>query len=137
MINKLFDNSTIPVLNEAINFASARHDVLVGNVANMNTPGYQVRDLSVETFQQRLQEAIELRNEQKSSLGQGLSASEANDPIRNVRKSLEATLQHDGTNVGMEQQVMEVSKNQFMHNIAITIMTSQFRLLQTAISERV
>jgi flagellar basal body rod protein FlgB len=37
----------------------------------------------------------------------------------------------------MEQQVTEIAKNQFMYNLAVAIMNSQFRLLQTAISERV
>jgi hypothetical protein len=30
-----------------------------------------------------------------------------------------------------------VAKNQFLHNLTVSIMNSQFRLLQTAISERV
>jgi len=37
----------------------------------------------------------------------------------------------------MEQQIAEIAKNQLMHNIAIAVMNSQFRLLQTAVSERV
>ena len=32
-------------------FTEARHSVLAGNVANLDTPGYKTRDLSVETFQ--------------------------------------------------------------------------------------
>ncbi len=43
----------------------------------------------------------------------------------------------DDSNVGIEQQVTEIAKNQFLHNMAISIMNSQFRLLQVAISERV
>ena len=36
----------------------------------------------------------------------------------------------------MEHQVTEMVKNQMQHNLALSIMTSQFRLLQTAISGR-
>ena len=43
----------------------------------------------------------------------------------------------DGSDVGIEQQVTEVAKNQFLHNLSVSIMSSQFRLLQAAISERV
>ena len=57
--------------------------------------------------------------------------------MRRVRESLKDVLYHDQTNVSLEHQVNEVSKNQLMHSMAITVMTSQFRLLQTAISERV
>ena len=37
----------------------------------------------------------------------------------------------------MEQQAAEVAKNQYLHNLTVSIMTNQFRLLQAAISERV
>ena len=57
--------------------------------------------------------------------------------MRQVRDSLKDILYHDDSNVGMEKQVTEISKNQALHNLAITIMTSQYRLLQSAISERV
>ena len=36
----------------------------------------------------------------------------------------------------MEFQVTEMVKNQLQHNTALTIMNSQFRLLQAVISER-
>jgi flagellar basal-body rod protein FlgB len=57
--------------------------------------------------------------------------------MRYVRDSLKSILYHDDSNVGMEQQVLEISKNHFMHNLAISIMSSQFRMLESAISERV
>ncbi len=44
---------------------------------------------------------------------------------------------HDGTNINLEQQIAEINKNQMLHNVALTVMTNQFALLQTAISERV
>ena len=45
--------------------------MLAGNIANMDTPGYQVRDLSVEDFQSQLREVIRKRHapQQPVSLG--------------------------------------------------------------------
>ena len=137
MDNGIFESSTIPVLQEAINFAQARHGVLVGNVANLDTPGYKVRDLSVETFQERLREAIQSRREGTESFSPGLLTNEPGDPMRKVRDSMKTILFHDDSDVGIEQQVLQISKNQFMHNMAISIMSNQFQLLNTAISERV
>ena len=62
MLPTLFDNTTIPILQEVASFAQARHHVLAGNIANVDTPGYRVRDLSVDTFQERLKEADCARN---------------------------------------------------------------------------
>jgi flagellar basal-body rod protein FlgB len=136
MINGLFDNSTIPYLNEAVNFAQSRHNVLVGNVANLDTPGYKTRDLSVDSFQERLAEAIQARQERHESLTSPLFPSGESDSLKKVRESANTVLRHDDVNVGIEQQVKEISKNQMLHNMAVTIMTNQFQLLQTMISER-
>jgi flagellar basal-body rod protein FlgB len=137
MINGIFDNSTIPYLKEAVAFAQSRHNVLVGNVANLDTPGYKTRDLSLDTFQQRLAEAIEARQERHESLGSPLTTGNQADALKKVHESMTTVLRHDDVDVSLEQQVKEISKNQMMHNLAITIMTNQFQLLQTMISERV
>jgi flagellar basal-body rod protein FlgB len=140
MMPSLFGSTTIPVLAEVLNFAEARHTVLASNVANVNTPGYRVRDLSQTAFQQTLKEAIEQAS-RASQLGPGhspgLAYSEPQSELRQVRASLENLIYHDDTNIDLEKQVAEMTKNHLLHNFALTVMTDQFQLLQTAISERV
>jgi flagellar basal-body rod protein FlgB len=139
MFSGLFDNTTVPVLQEVASFAQARHHVLAGNIANADTPGYRVRDLSVDTFQQRLRDLIDSRrygSEEVHSPGR-THVSQEGDELRKVRESLKSVEFLDRSDVGMEQQVTEVAKNQYLHNMTLSIMNSQFRLLQTAISERV
>jgi len=137
MLSGLFNSTTIPALGEVLNFAQARHTVLAGNVANVNTPGYRLRDLSQTEFQQRLKEAIAASRTSYEPLSPGLAYSEPGDPMRQVRASLENILYHDDTNIDLEKQVAEMTKNHLLHNFALTVMTDQFQLLQTAISERV
>ena len=141
MFNNLFDSSTIPVLQQVVGFSQARHTVLAGNIANLDTPGYKVRDLSVEDFQHRLQAAIEDRNRpaEPRSAGDPYHEPVAKDPVTRmaqVLKNPKTILYHDKSNVGMEYQVTEMVKNQMQHNMALALMSSQFRLLQTAISGR-
>jgi flagellar basal-body rod protein FlgB len=137
MLSNLFSSTNIPVLGEVLNFAQARHGVLAGNIANVNTPGYRTRDLSQTAFQQSLKEAIELSRTSGRPLSPGVAASQPGDPMRGVRASLENILYHDDTNLDLEKQVAEISKNQLLHNFALTVMTDQFALLESAISERV
>ena len=137
MLSNIFSSTNIPALAEVLNFAEARHGVLVGNLANINTPGYRTRDLSVETFQQRLQEAMETSRKSGEPVSPGVMQADPGDPMRDVRESLTNILYHDDTNIDMEKQVAEITKNQFMHSLALTVMNDQFQLLQTAISERV
>jgi len=136
-MQSILSSSTVPILEQVLNFTEARHNVLAGNIANMDTPGYRVRDLSVEAFHDHLKEAISAREQGNEKISPGMGPTHKSDPIRQVKDSLKSILFHDDTDVSMEHQVAEMSKNQFMHNMAISIMTSQFRAMQVAISERV
>ena len=143
MLSSLFDSSTVPVLEQVVNFTQARHGVLAGNIANFDTPGYRTRDLSPDEFQSRLKEALEAKHEARISPTYALNAQSAgkllptgHDGMDQVRNSMKSILYHDNSDVSIEQQVAEISKNQAQHNLALSLMTSQFRLLKAAVTER-
>jgi flagellar basal-body rod protein FlgB len=137
MFENLLQSTTIPAMEQVVNFTEARHNVLAGNIANMDTPGYKARDLSVEDFQGRLKQAIESQRAPASASSPGDPNYTPGVNIAEVSKDPRNILYHDEHNVGMEFQVSEMVKNQLQHNTALTIMNSQFRLLQAVISERV
>lgn len=141
MISKLFESTTIPILEEVVGFAQARHTVLAGNLANIDTPRYTARDLPVEAFQAELRKRIEARH-------QPTPPSPGDLPYLQTRRErvpaserwvdqAKTLLRHDGNNVTVEHQVSEMVKNQMRHNTALAVMSSQFRLLLTAIGEKV
>ena len=143
MLSSIFDSSTVPVLEQVVNFTQARHGVLAGNIANLDTPGYKTRDISPDEFQNRLQEAVESRREKALSPTYEINARLAGrntatgfDGMDKVRESAKSILYHDNSDVSIEQQVAEISKNHALHNLALNIMTAQFRLMRAAITER-
>ena len=135
MLPGLFQSTTIPCLEQVVDFRPARHTVLAGNIANMDTPGYQARDISVEDFQERLKTAIEDRKilgdvAWRAGLATACAAG------RSGEKLAVGAAARSG-NVSMEYQAAEMAKNQMQHNLALSLLVSQFRLLQSAISEKV
>lgn len=144
MLSSMFDSSTVPVLEQVVNFTQARHGVLAGNIANIDTPGYKTRDISPTEFQDKLKKAIDTRRQPTSSPTLAYNAEMASqskqaalhDGMEEVREATKSILFHDESNVSIEQQVAEISKNQGQHNLALTLMTAQFRLLRAAITER-
>jgi flagellar basal-body rod protein FlgB len=139
----MFDASSLPVLEQVVSFTQARHGVLAGNIANIDTPGYKSRDLSVETFQARLKEAVEARRHAEESDSYAINAQLAGKPTgegkenwQQVRDTKEDILFHDNHDVSLETQVTEITKNQTQHNLALTIMNAQFRILRAAVTER-
>ena len=138
MLPNVFGSTNIPVLQEVLQFSQARHGVLVGNLANVNTPGYRTRDLSLSNFQARLKEAIEASERSgRANHSPGVLTTDPQDQMRDVRDTMTNLLYHDDTNIDLEKQVAEITKNQYMHNLALTVITNQIQLLESAISERV
>lgn len=154
MMSSMFDASTVPLLEQVVNFTEARHGVLAGNIANLDTPGYRTRDLSSEKFQGRLEQAIEERTRPAGrALYPGAPAAPPNvsssfssqrspqheqhrNQIAAISDDFHGMLRHDDNNSSMEEQISEIAKNQQIHNMALSLMTAQFRLLRAAITER-
>ena len=137
MESSIFNANTVPVLEQVVNFAQKRHSILATNIANQRVPGYKGRDLSVDRFQDVLAEAIERKNNPNAPISPGLVTTKSGDPMREVQDSLNGIMFHDQSNLDIEKQVAELTKNQVMHNTALTIMEDQLRMLNIAISERV
>ncbi len=133
MLSGLFQATTIPVLEQMVSFAQTRQNLLAANIANMDTPGYQAHDLPVEAFQARLKAAIEDRDH-PSTLSPGEANYREAAPLADVARSIAPVLRHDQE--GMETQAAGMSQNQMQHNLAISLLVSQFHLLQAAISEQ-
>lgn len=149
----LWDATTVPLLEKVASFTSLRHGVLAGNLANLDTPGYRARDLDVATFERELSAAVTKSRQPQTArtptvghipppiLPPGVSPGElAERPSATwnaVEESMNGILYHDGTDMSLEKQATEIAKNQLLNTLALSIMNSQFRLMQTAVSERV
>ncbi len=139
MLN-MFSATAIPALEQTAVFAQRRHEVLAGNLANLDTPDYRSRDLSVDAFQSALSDSIHRANTPLRSLSEapspGHSGSIQPTFADGPREAMEQVVFHDGSDVGMENQATQLAKNQHMHNLAIALMRNQFGVLHAAITER-
>jgi flagellar basal-body rod protein FlgB len=136
MFDGLLQTNSVPLLEQVVNFSHARHNLLAGNIANLDTPGYRAVDLDTAKFEDQLRTMLA---SQKLSDAEGSEATEAFAELRKPgQHGLEwgNLVRHDDGDVSLEHQIAQLSKNQMQHNLALTIMTNQFRLLQAAITER-
>src|SRR3954470_12818578 len=92
MLSSLFQSSSLPVLEQVVNFTESRHGVLAGNIANLDTPGYKTRDLSPELFQEKLKEAVETRHQPLSPTynSESMGLTSAGSTERREAKQMEA-----------------------------------------------
>ncbi len=154
MMQPLFESSAIPLLEKVAVFGERRHDVIAGNIANVDTPNYKTRDLPVQKFQDALRAAVE-RMHNSSSPAAGVAANPLSGPASNSR-SAPATIEQlfpeelfqasdasprnltfqDANNRSIESEFMEMTKNNMMQNFAVELMQAQMNMLQAVIQER-
>lgn len=152
MLQPLLNSTTLPLLKQVAKFAERRQDVLAGNIANIDTPGYRMRDLPVGEFQEALQSAIAARRATPSagltseSLMLPASPTSSTELMQDLfpdslfradspREQDHITFQ-DANNRSVENQFLMMTKNSLMQQFALEIMRGQFEQLQTVISER-
>lgn len=145
MLQPLLNSSTIPLLERLAEFGERRQEVLAGNIANIDTPGYRMRDLPVSEFRQAMRQAVAQRRGEAG----GTSLNPASSGRRSVESAFPSHLFRaveslprnltfqDANNRSIEHQVMEMTSNSLMQQFAVELMSTQYRMLETVISERV
>ena len=139
--DQLINQTSIPVLGKVMNFAAARHEQLAHNIANIDTPGYKVRDLSVADFQNALAKAIDNRDDNGGRLVlKGRQVRTGNDGTTLYRPAdvtAHNLLFHDLANRQIEKQMAALAENTLTYNMTAELMRTQFEGLKKAIRGRV
>jgi len=128
MIDGLFTNGSMPVLERLVAFTSARHQALTHNIANLNTPYFEPTDLDPRKFQQELRRALKHRRH-----GEGVSMRR---PIE-LDERRENILFHDRNNRDLERIMQDLAENTLAHRAGIDLLKNQFDMLKMAIRERI
>jgi flagellar basal-body rod protein FlgB len=105
------------VLEKFLDVTSQRNTLVVGNMANVDTPGYQTKDID---FRGELQRAV--------------SNGPANfTPIvRSVQGLLERP---DGNNVSLDREGLLLAETQMQFNLGVQLLHHEFQTLLSAINE--
>jgi flagellar basal-body rod protein FlgB len=117
--------------------------MLAENIANVTTPGYRAKQLSVQDFQAALRVARERRREDRAGEFQMPDTRELRtDALGHLhaRPSLEPVdnlLFHDGTNARVEHYMADLAENAMMHQVGTELLQNKFERLQSAIRGRV
>jgi flagellar basal-body rod protein FlgB len=129
LIEGLMNRGNGALLEQVINFASQRHKLLLDNIANVDTPGYRQKDLSVERFSSLLSERVNERRRSGSASFEDIEM-KSDNPAAGI-------LFHDRNNRSMEQLATDLAKNAMMHNLAIELLRKQFTQMEMALKEKV
>jgi flagellar basal-body rod protein FlgB len=119
------DNIT-DLLQKYLDVQSRRAQVIAGNIANADTPGYSAKELKFDDF---LQEAV--RESSMPASARGMSGTR--EPLVVERDG--ATIGPDGNSVDMGREMAEMAEAGTQFNAGAKMLQARFRLLRTAIRE--
>ena len=121
-------NKTFDVLSNMLAYRSKRHQVILSNVTNIDTPDFKAADL---TFRKDLRDAIVSKNKVQMLKTQDRHLApekKDNDPGNyEVRETEEA--------VKIDSEMVNLSENHLMYNTTVEMLARKFRTLQTALKE--
>lgn len=148
MQSSFLTTPSLDLLEQAAVFGERRHEVLAGNIANISTPTYRMRDLPLRKFEQALKAAV--ARQQSRPLAPSAETTSAPASVRDrgiddlfPTRLFQATdadadglTFQDANNRSLETQVMEMTKNSLMQNFALQLIRFQMNSLQSVISEQ-
>lgn len=115
----MIDDPAIAWLSRVLDLSSARGELVMSNMANIDTPGYRTRDLD---FRRELER-----------LGEGPFAEAGLAPaVRTVQGLVERP---DGNNVSLEREGLLLADTQLRFNAAVQLLRDRFKILNSAIHE--
>jgi flagellar basal-body rod protein FlgB len=113
----LFDNEITGRIENYLDLAAKRQELIVSNMANVDTPGYRTRDLDFET---------ELRR----------ASDESHGALEPEIVDVEGLVQRpDGNNVNMDREGLLLAKTQLQFSIGAQLLKHQYQQLLEAIKE--
>ena len=112
-------DNTIILLNKLMDVATRRHRVLANNLANVNTPGFERKDIR---FKESLSSAIEKRD------GSAISAVKPDIYTDKTQPS-----RPDGNNVSTQKEMGEIMENELLYRFSVNALSSKLSRLKKVI----
>ncbi|NSL51190.1 flagellar basal body rod protein FlgB [Calidifontibacillus erzurumensis] len=119
---KLFSN-TIYSLENALNYSSIKQKVIANNIANVDTPNYKAQEVS---FKSELDQALLKAHR----LDERHFEFKQNRQRINVYTKNTTTFNHNGNNVDIDKEMVEMAENQIYYNVLIEQLSGKFTALK-------
>lgn len=126
MPSEMLSDIVSAALAKALDGSAARHRALAENIANVDTPGFQRREVA---FHEQLQAAFRHAGDSETILA-GLERVRPEEILDRTRSA-----RADGNSVSIETEMGELAKNTLEYETDVQLLMGKLRMLQTAISE--
>jgi flagellar basal-body rod protein FlgB len=134
--DKILFGGSLNLAAKALNLRAQRHEMIISNIANADTPGFKAFDLMVEKSMQQQNGSGNHLSVNRTHPGH-LPTAKVNEPtmVPNiVRLPEQDNLRGDGNTVDMDREMSSLSSNQLMYRASAQIVAKDFQLLKNVIA---
>lgn len=117
------------LLEQVLAMAHDRHRILADDIANIDTPGYRMRDLDESAFHREIAAAVVRARRENPNAGRVRF-----DPAR-TEERLRSLVFHDANDRNVESLMTTMTKNSIRHAQAAALLRQQLSVLRAVVSE--
>jgi len=129
MRNQIIQDPVFRTLEKGLDLSLARQNLLIDNVANVETPGYQRQDVSFETYLRESEKKGNLWRTHPDHLMPGKGEESINKGVE------EYSVRQDGGGVDMEKEMTLILENTLYYQTLTRMVSKKFGLLKTVVRE--
>ena len=123
-------DKTLAIHQQGLQLRSQRAEVIAGNIANVDTPGYQAQDLDFSQVLRQQQNQLSLTRTRADHLS--LDAVNTPDVVLYKRTPLQPS--HNGNTVELGQEQAAFARNRMEYETSFTFLNMKVRGLERAIN---
>ncbi|WJV60952.1 flagellar basal body rod protein FlgB [Pectobacteriaceae bacterium CE70] len=137
MLDKL--DAAFRFQQEALNLRAQRQEILAGNIANADTPGYQARDID---FANELTKAMKQGRTSETTLGltvtssRHISASSTTYSDMDLLYRVPDQPAMDGNTVDMDRERTNFADNSLRYQSELTVLNGQIKSMTAVLQEK-
>lgn len=133
MIEKMFNQ--VDKLNQGLDASWKRSEVIAGNIANNDTPGYNRASVAFEDYYRvALEQDAGSSFTMKRTREKHFAGAMETEPRIEVQVDESTTMRMDDNNVDIEKEMMDLATNTLYYYTLQSKVSSEFSQLSTAIT---
>jgi flagellar basal-body rod protein FlgB len=133
VLNSILASPRVSVLEQALSASSLRQKVISNNISNVNTPGFKKSEVVFEDLLQDAMGSGKLPMMKTNSRHLPLQREGIPNPAVNVVDN--TSFRTDGSNVDIDIEMANLSKNNIYYNAVVQQLSSYFTGIKSAIKE--
>ena len=127
-------SGTIPLLEKGLDLRSMKHNLIISNVANMDTPNYKAFDIIIkEEFEKAMGAGKNIKLEKTESGHLAGRERYLGDVKSRAIDTQPFSVECDGNSVDIDREMANLSENNLMYNALAQIISKKFEGLKNVI----